>query len=427
MKRQVITILLLFPALLVSQYKNIKINTIENRPNEVVIAINPNHPNNIIAGANLNNYYYSFDRGQTWVNKTISSDKYGVWGDPVLIFDLNGRAYYFHLSRPSNSEWIDRIVCQRSNDGGMTWEATGTYMGLNPPKKQDKEWACVDISNSPRKNYVYVTWTQFDAYDSRNPEDSSVILFSFSSDGGDSWSNAKRISQFAGDCIDSSTSTEGAVPCVGPDGELYVSWSLNNKIYFDRSTDGGVTWLDEDIVAAAQPGGWAFEIPDIFRCNGMPITACDVSNSPYRGTLYINFSDIRNGKDNTDIFFIKSTDGGNSWSDALRVNDDPADSRKMQFMSWMHVDPVSGAINIIFYDRRNFDDSRTEVVLARSTNGGESFVNTIISESAFKPVKGVFFGDYIGINSYNDFVACIWQRLEGYEISIQYCGIDFKK
>jgi hypothetical protein len=309
----------------------------------------------------------------------------------------------------------------------MTWENPGTAMGQNLPKKQDKEWACADMTGGERNNYIYVTWTQFDAYDSRNPEDHSNIMFSVSSDAGDSWSKALRINEVSGDCIDSSNTTEGAVPCVGPNGEIYVSWSAHDKIYFDRSFDGGITWLDADIIAASQPGGWAFDIPDIFRCNGMPITACDISSSPYRGTLYINFSDIRSGKDNTDIFLIKSTDGGNTWSDALRVNDDPPESKKQQFMSWMHVDPVSGAVNIIFYDRRNFDDSRTEVVLARSTDGGSTFVNTVISESPFKPVKGVFFGDYIGINSYNDFVACIWQRLEGYDISVQYCGIDLKK
>src|SRR6187401_1348950 len=121
MKKKFILLLLvlpsvLLPSLLFSQFKNIQINTIKIDPEEVSIAINPKHPNNIVAGANINNYYYSFDGGETWVNKEITSKINGIWGDPVLIFDVNGSAYYFHLSRPTKGEWIDRIVCQKSTD-----------------------------------------------------------------------------------------------------------------------------------------------------------------------------------------------------------------------------------------------------------------------------------------------------------------------
>lgn len=410
-----------------SQYKNIKINSLENRPNEVCIAINPNNPNNLIAGANLNNFYYSFDRGLTWVNGTLGSESYGVWGDPCLIFDANGSAYFFHLSRPSQNEWIDRIVCQKTTDGGQSYSNPGTFTGLNPPKKQDKEWACIDMTSGSRRNNIYVTWTQFDAYNSRIEEDKSNIHFSFSGDGALTWSEAKRINEISGDCIDSSNSTEGAVPCVGLNGEIYVCWSAHDKLYFDRSADGGETWLDNDIIAGKQLGGWAYSIPDIYRCNGLPVTDCDRSSSKYSGNIYINFSDKRNGEDDVDVFIVKSTDGGNTWSEAVRVNDDPVGNSRHQFMSWMHVDPVSGAVNVLFYDRRNYDDSRTDVYLARSTNGGESFENIKISEEPFTPIKTVFFGDYIAVNSLNDFTACSWQRLQDGKLSIQYCGIDFKK
>ncbi len=422
MIKNLILVLLILPSIAVSQYKNIKVNSINNNPEEVSIAINPRHPNNLVAGANINNYYYSFDGGITWVNKEISDSKNGVWGDPVLIFDNNGAAYFFHLSRPSNSQWIDRIVCQKSIDGGMTYGDPGTYMGLNPPKKQDKPWACVDNTESKWRNNIYVTWTQFDAYDSHRPEDLSNILFSFSSDAGGSWSNALRINKISGDCVDSSNTTEGAVPCVGPNGEIFVSWSAHDKLYFDRSLDGGATWLDDDIVAGSQYGGWVYDIEGIFRCNGLPITQCDISNSPHKGTIYINYSDKTNGEKDVDIFVIKSTDAGNTWSSPIRVNDDPVGNGKHQFMSWMTVDPITGSVNIIYYDRRNYDDSSTDVYLARSTDGGTTFENVRISESPFTPVKSVFFGDYIGVNSYNDFTACIWQRLDKGKLSVIYAG-----
>lgn len=422
MIRNLILVLLILPSITLTQYKNIKVNSISNNPEEVSIAINPRHPNNLVAGANINNYYYSFDGGISWINKEISDSKNGVWGDPVLIFDNNGAAYFFHLSRPSNSQWIDRIVCQRSTDGGMTYGDPGTFMGLNPPKKQDKPWACVDNSNSKWRDNIYVTWTQFDAYDSHRPEDLSNIMFSYSSDAGSTWSDALRINKVSGDCVDSSNTTEGAVPCVGPNGEIYVSWSVHDKLYFDRSLDGGTTWLDDDIIAGKQYGGWVYDIEGIFRCNGLPVTQCDISNSPYKGTIYINYSDKTNGEKDVDVFVIKSADAGNTWSDPIRVNDDPLGNGRQQFMSWMSVDPVTGSINIIYYDRRNYEDLNTDVYLARSTDGGTTFENLKISESPFVPVKSVFFGDYIGVNSYNDFTACIWQRLDKGKLSIIYAG-----
>lgn len=422
MNIKVIFLLFVLPSVIISQFRNVKVNSIENSPNEVCVAINPRYPNNLVAGANLNNYYYSFDGGNTWINKELTDAKNGVWGDPVLVFDANGSVYFFHLSRPVRGDWIDRIVCQKSTDGGMSYSNPGTYMGLNPPKKQDKPWACVDITNSPRKNYIYVTWTQFDAYDSHKPEDKSNILFSYSSDGGSSWSEALRINEISGDCADSSNTTEGAVPCIGPNGEIFVSWSVNDKFYFDRSTDGGITWLDNDIFAGNQPGGWAFDIEGLYRCNGMPVTACDLSNSLFRGNIYINYSDRTNGENDVDIFIIKSTDSGNNWSTPLRINDDAVGNGKQQFMSWMSVDPVTGAVYVIYYDRRDYDDLNTDVYLARSTDGGEKFTNVKISESSFIPAKGVFFGDYIGVNAYNNQVACMWQRMDKGRLSIIYAG-----
>ncbi len=61
--------------------------------------------------------------------------------------------------------------------------------------------------------------------------------------------------------------------------------------------------------------GWevCFRLPGIYRCNGTPVTACDISTSPYRGRLYDLWSDQRAGPDNTDIFLIHSTDGGMTW------------------------------------------------------------------------------------------------------------------
>jgi hypothetical protein len=157
----------------------------------------------------------------------------------------------------------------------------------------------------------------------------------------------------------------------------------------------------------------------------LPVTCCDISNSPYRGNIYINFSDATNGDNDIDVFMVKSTDGGNSWSAPQRINQDPVGNKKQQFMSWMHVDPVTGAINIIWFDRRDYTDTQTDVYLARSTDGGSTFAEYKISETPFVPDKSIFFGDYINVMSYNNFSACIWQRMDSRVLSVWFCGKEF--
>ncbi len=399
-----------------AQFTNVLINNV-NQPNEPCIWINPFNTNHLVAGSNLNWLYYSFDGGASWQKKIMTSS-YGVWGDPVIINDTAGHFYFFHLSNPPNGNWIDRIVCQKSTDGGITW-SDGTFMGLNGTKAQDKEWAVLD----PKTNTIYVTWTQFDSYGSSASTDSSMIMFSKSTDGGMTWSPAKRINRKAGDCVDSDHTAEGAVPAVGPNGEVYVCWSRSDTLWFDRSLDGGTTWLEEDVFVTEHVGGWDLSIPGLMRCNGMPVTKCDLSGGPFHGTIYVNWADQRNGPHDTDVFLTRSTDGGQTWSPPVRVNDDVTQTH--QFFTWMDVDQHTGILYFIFYDRRNYTNQNTDVYLAYSIDGGQSFTNVKISSTSFNPSPQIFFGDYTNISAYKGKVAPIWTRMDGFVTSIWTALIDF--
>ncbi len=387
-----------------AQHQNVMISH-SNYPEEPAIHVNPQNTDHVVGGANINNVYSSFDGGYTWNTGILTSTQNGVWGDPVLITDTLGNVYFFHLSNPQSGNWIDRIVCQKSTDGGLTWN-DGTFMGLNGTKAQDKEWAVVDWTN----NNIYVTWTEFDEYGSSSPDDKSRIQFSKSSDAGETWSEAITINEVDGDCIDSDNTVEGAVPAVGPNGEIYVAWAGPAGLVFDRSFDQGATWLDEDIFVDPFPTGWDYGIPGVWRSNGLPITVCDLSGGPYHGNIYINWSDQRNGEDDTDVWLAKSTDGGNTWETPIRVNDDPAG--KQQFFTWMAIDQVTGYLWFVFYDRRNYTDDNTDVFMAVSTDGGETFLNFKISEEPFLPWSSVFFGDYTNVSAHNNVIRPIWTRLD---------------
>lgn len=396
-------------------HKNITIS-ISNSPNEPTICIHSKDPLVLMAATNIDNIYISKDGGLNWSEKKIGS-KYGVWGDPVIVSDTTGAFYFFHLSNPPDGNWIDRIVCQRSDDLGTHW-TDGTFMGLNGTKAQDKHWAIVNEKN----NDIYVTWTQFDQYGSKSSTHKSSILFSCSKDQGENWSEPIKINQIDGDCIDSDNTTEGAVPAVGPKGEIYVSWAGPDGLVFDRSLDGGKTWLDKDIKIDPFIGGWDIDIPGIHRSNGMPVTVCDLSHGPNRGTIYVNWADQRNGTDDTDIWLSKSKDQGNTWSKPIRVNNDIGKAH--QFLTWMDIDDSNGDIYCVFYDRRALKEEWTNVYLARSVDGGLTFQNYQINDQPFLPEAAIFFGDYNNISVKNGIIRPIWTRLHNGALSIKTALID---
>ena len=417
-------IFLFFECHLHAQFQNIKLPvskkaTYPYSQVEPSIYINPNDNSEVIAGSVLNDYYYSVDGGLNWKAKSIKSKKNGVHGDPCMLIDYKGNYYYFHLSNIEGKTLIGGIVCQRSktikgrfNNEGHT-EVNGKF--------HDKEWVAVNKDN----NNIYMTWTQFDEYGSENPLKRSNILFSKSADLGKTWSSPVDLSSFDGDCLDDDLTTEGAVPTVGPNGEIYVCWALSSKLYFNYSLDDGETWLENEIEIAQQKEGWALDIPGIYRCNGMPVTVCDISKSPHRGTIYINWADQRNGKDNTDIWLKKSTDGGKSWSEDIKVNSDH--SSRHQFLSWMTVDQSTGYLYIVYYDRRETDGNYTDVFMSVSKNGGKSFKDYKISKSSFLPNDKIFFGDYTNISAVGGVVRPIWTHLQNTDISLYTAIVNQKE
>ena len=411
------------PGVCFAQFQNIMINSDTlTQCNEPGIALNPLNPMNIVVGANNTYFFSTFDGGITWAEGKMYSS-YGVWGDPSLAFDLNGNLYFGHLSGepPLSGRWADRIVIQKSTDGGLSWN-DGTYTGLNRPKHEDKDWLSVDLVSSSYKNNIYAAWTEFDKLFEPDTSYKSRILFSRSTDAGETWSTAQKISDIEGNCLDDDSTTEGAIPAIGPDGEIYVAWAGPEGIVMDRSFDGGITF-GEDIFVAEQVGGWGwgYEIDGIYG-NGLPQTICDTSSSPNRGSVYILWADQRNGALNPDIFLIKSTDKGATWGSIKKVNDDI--SGRPQFFPWMCIDPVTGIIYIVYYDRRNTISAMNEVYLARSTDGGETFENYLISESAFEAQFQEFIGDYTNIIAYNGKIYPVWTRSDQFGRSIIMALID---
>jgi len=264
----------------------------------------------------------------------------------------------------------------------------------------------IDVNaSSPYVNNIYVVWTDFPG--------SNPIRFSRSTDGGATFSGNLNISG-------GSTVVQGAVPAVGPNGEVYVVWAIGNPtatgIGFNKSTNGGSSFVystPPTITSVTQIGTFSNnryrlkitqQYPNGIRVNSFPSIAVDRSGGSRNGTIYVVWADQSTGSPGSgtpDILLIKSTNGGTNWSSPVRVNDVTTGD---QWFPWVDVGP-DGAVNVVFYDSRNDQNNLlTEVYVARSTDGGQTFANYKVSDVQFTPVAipgyaSGYMGDYIGIVS----------------------------
>jgi len=366
-------------------------------PTEPSVAINPANTEEILVGAMSDNYYVSTNGGYNWSNGTLQSQ----WGvHPVILVDNAGRFYYIHLPNV-----INRAVCHRKENISAPWsmESSIAYDGIYDV---DKEWAAYD----PVNDKIYLSWTYFDTWGSTNPNDSSCIYMSWSADAGQSWCNPVRISDEKGNASGGPYSMHGSYPTTGPNGEVYIAWWGPAGLLFDRSLDQGTTWLPEDINITGEHITWIYPIPAVNLGVSFPVSSCDRSGGAYNGNIYICFADRRNGYSNTDVFIVKSSDQGLTWSDPILVNDDQ--SGKHQFFPFITVDQATGKVWLVFFDRRNYTDTNTDVYMAMSADGGETFTNFQVSETPFIPYSSEFFGRYIALAAHNDVVIPVWNRMD---------------
>ncbi len=404
------------------------------RPVEVSVAINPANPDHIIGvsqqGGN-NVAYASKDAGRTWKTVVQANPGKRIQGDDAVTFSADGLAARSYISftgiripRPPRA--ANGIFISTSRDG-LDWGAPVPVIDhINSVTPyEDKPWIRFDTNkDSKHKGNLYVAWSRFDEYGNKDPDCKTHIYFARSKDAGKTFMVPLRISDTPGDCLDSSKTVMGAMPAVGPKGEVYVVWAGPKGLAFNKSTDGGFKFGKEQVLTDT-PGAWDFNVKGIFRCNGMPSIGVDLSDGPNRGTIHVNWADLRHG--DPDIFHLCSRDGGATWTKPLRVNDDPKGNGKEQFFTWMAVDPIDGAVNIVFFDRRDGDETKTGLTLARSIDGGKTFVNHKINQTPFACIKNVFFGDYIGIDAHGGRVVAMYQHFtEGPSLAISAALFDFK-
>ncbi len=402
-----------------SVFANLNVSNNPAPQNETSVKISRKDPDRVVAAwrdfrisvtpANRRvGYSYSTDGGFTWAESKLLDSTlipgFPKNSDPVVTTDSAGN-FYIAVICISNT---GALAIYKSTDGGVTFP--NAYMIANDGS-EDKEYMETDFTpGSPYLNSIYISWTRFSGV--------RGIKLTKSTNAGVNWTTAVPVS-------DVNLGNQGSDVAVGLDGEVYVTWldanTSNDIVMFDKSTNGGNTFSTDKNIAEGPP-------PDIpISSSGItfPSIAADITNGSNSGNIYVTFCDSRNG--DPDVFLVRSTNRGVNWSSPVRVNNDPVGNGKLQCWPWIAVDET-GNIAITFFDSRNTSSNTViENYVAYSSDGGLTFLNLQVSNvptPTAQPNFDVRFGDYIGVDYYNDLIIPVWtdERAGGFDMEC-YSGI----
>ena len=398
---------------------------------ETNINLNTLNPNALAAGSNEifrlpMRGYYSTNGGSSWggvdlpLPPAIGNNGIDFGSDPTLAFDTRGNTFYGYIVvffSAGNGINGTEMAVAKSTDGGKTYPAV-TYFSFSTGQDHfnDKPMITTDTNlNSPHRDNIYIAW---DA--ASGGSTGGGIRVATSSDHGATFSVVRA------DDPSGPGRAIGTSPFVGPNGEVYVAWNdyAANTIAFNRSFDGGATW-DKQSVVASKSIPFDIGIPAEFNRRALIYPSCDADRSggAHRGRLYCSWVDLTANGQNTDVYLASSDDHGATWSAPLKVADQIANVDR--FNHWMSVDPVTGDVNISFYDTRNDTTGlryQTDTYFTQSQDGGASWrsPNTRVStvSSNEHDCNGVFpcsaidygnqQGDYEGLISFGGVSHPVW-------------------
>ncbi|MEO5931503.1 MAG: T9SS type A sorting domain-containing protein [Candidatus Kapaibacterium sp.] len=390
--------------------------------NESSIAINPVTPNVLISSAvdTRGAYVYlSTNGGKNWTNKNLGviNTNWVSGNDPSVGFDYEGNGYVMYGAFPQAANGKPSgesgVYLAKTTDNGTTWTA-GIRIIEHKGKMtadsafEDKYYVQIDNSaTSPRRGYMYTPWKRV-----INSDSSTQIVVARSTDRGLTWSAPVPVSpRRHGTSLDTTFGQSFPLTTTGPDGALYVVWNDGpvRSIGYSKSTDGGLTFSAPKYVVGGYPtlgtarrvssGDVYHVLKKTFRAETYPTMMADNSNSPRRGWIYLAWA----AGLHPDIFFIRSSDGGATWTNPKVIQSDTTND---QWWPWLSVDQTNGDIAVMYSDSRN-DPANIliDTYISYSSDGGDTWIDRRATDvmSDFRKTAfadTLFAGDYSGNSFY---------------------------
>jgi len=391
---------------------NFRIFPSNSTQTEVFITTHPHNPSFMFASANTiifqpsyfvsEGVYVTTDGGTTWFGsdtcKGANINFHG--GDPGIAIDKDG---VLHITRKARFP-LQGLFAHYSTDYGATW--SDQY----PITTEFLERAAVTTDGFSQSQFfgrTYAAWVKL------SPP--FALYSSYTTNNGASWSSPVQVNNPTQRCA-------GGEAVVYRSGKIYTCWAgvdpnapFSEKfIGFASSSDGGNTWtVNENIFPTQGIRGLLSQKQNI-RVDGLPRMEVDNTGGERDGWIYIvtTQKNLSPAGTDPDIILNRSTDGGLTWSQGIRVNQDPLNNGKIQYFPAIHIDETGG-VNVIFYDDRNTTSDSTGVFLARSVDGGNTWIEYEISDHNFRPsaIGGLgqgYQGDNIGLTSSGKTLWPVW-------------------
>jgi hypothetical protein len=371
-------------------------NITQDAANEPSIVVDPNNRNKMSVGwrqfdsvfSNFREagYGYTSNGGTSWTFPGVLQ-KDVFRSDPVLASDVTGTFFYLSLKGDLFTDlW-------RSLTGGQSWTL------LSPSFGGDKQWLTIDTTNSPGRGFQYQYWSPAGNHFPGKQ-------FSRSTNGGTTWESPVSIPQeIVAGTLD-----------VNSNGDLFLSGvDINSaaKIWCIRSTNAKNAAVSPtfDLVTLVNMGGSQsiFQGINAGGSNGQTYVAVDRSGTSTHNNVYLLASLKGVASPNfTDVMFVRSTDGGQTFSASRRINDDPFshDASKWHWFGTFSVAP-NGRLDAIWLDTRNAaNNTDSQLFYSYSRDGGDTWSANVGVSEPFNPFLGYpnqnKMGDYISIVSDNE-------------------------
>jgi hypothetical protein len=382
------------------------IATNPDNPNQIVVAYNDSRGINAnplqIAGASV-----STDGGNTFTRVTLANGQSpfasgGInYGDPVVLYNRPTATWH--------TIWLDGGCGGGSPGiGGYTsttpWDANSwTHYCIHTSTSDDRDSGWADNNpSSPFYGRMYVSWNDFNV-------NGGALFVRYSTDNGNTWTNSRQLSN--------TYYSDGQITGDLGTGDVYLAAMdmmggglVNRANLFYRSTDGGNTWINT-YTGPAFPGPGR---------GAMGFYATMYNNPPYwrsfgygepaalNGVVHYVYAARNTGNgDPGDVFYIRSTDRGQTFSAPFQLNTD-TDHTKAQWAPSLSV-TETGSLLAVWYDER---ERTTDCQLTgnpcyrmwarRSTDNGVTWLpddafSDVVSPLPLQPtpnIVSIYVGDY---------------------------------
>ena len=287
----------------------------------------------------------------------VGANVYVVWLD-----DFSGNQDMFFTKSTDGGNSFGKIINLSSNNNENTNNNT-THSSFNPQ---------LAVSG----NNVYVVWQEDDAITGNQD-----IFFKKSTDNGNSFGPVNNLSRTDGDSLAPQIALSSGIESGGEGGEggnnstnIYLVWTdclpkiVSDEplcdILFTKSTDNGNSF--GKIINLSSNTGASFD-PQISISTDEREGVSNSSN-----TVYVAWQDDSfTSSGNYDIFFTRSTDGGNSFESTENLSKTNGTSRfqKMATSSQSTVYLAWADVN----NTNNLPSQGFDIFFTKSTDGGNSF------------------------------------------------------